>query len=776
MKIWPVLAALALVLLAAVAPAAGEGGVRLTVSPGYQGYYVRSTYPTPVRVTVSNSGPSFRATVEVSAPIQGTLGRYHQEIDLPRNSTKALTFYPAFTGFASALTVTVSNGGRAVARQQASLSEAPQDGRMWGIVSSDPDFYAALNDRSATPPRTAVRLTPETLPERADALLNLSAIVMDGVPSSELSSEQVAALRSWVSLGGTLIVAGGADARDNASGLGSLLPVSLSGQGRSRDISAVADLLGRSDAPGRGVVALAGPAPGAMVLAGSPSQPLIARRATGSGAVVWLAWSPSARPFRDWRGEVPLLQSLATTSPPKDTPQPQSWDVAQFLQQVAGLSLPSTFLVAGFLLLYVLVVGPGVYLVLKRRDRRELAWVLVPALILVFSALAYGGNFVIGRAGTVLRTLDVVSIPPAGGPPVVTTYASLFSPGRTSYDISFPADYTLLGQPGSFEPFPSGASSGTYDVRTGDPNVWSNVRVDVYSTRTFVAQHVEPEAVPRLAIRLDSLSGSVRNESGQTFSHVYVLKQGQYASLGRLAPGQRADITAVRGWNGGPGGTEEARRLQMLNGLMFRNGPMSGDEITVVAWQEGSDPGIRVLNADARASGDRIFVYDLPSGKISGTQHALTPALATGEGQGLDLWFVLPSGARPSTMAVQLSEPDEGDGTAFVQTGQAPMQPAGSSGGAVAPTPAAVGVPSGGTAISGQGASGPFTAPSRIEIYDYRTGSWVPIGAASSPFRSQWVTGTSRYVDASGKVRVRLVGGDATVLDRGAYLVTGGGR
>ncbi|MBK8024645.1 MAG: hypothetical protein IPK19_25285 [Chloroflexi bacterium] len=43
----------------------------------------------------------------------------------------------------------------------------------------------------------------------------------------------------------------------------------------------------------------------------------------------------------------------------------------------------------GFLALYILLVGPANYFLLSRINRREWAWVTIPILILVFSALAH---------------------------------------------------------------------------------------------------------------------------------------------------------------------------------------------------------------------------------------------------------------------------------------------------------------------------------------------------------------------------------------------------
>ncbi|MGV2438047.1 MAG UNVERIFIED_CONTAM: hypothetical protein LVT10_26810 [Anaerolineae bacterium] len=51
--------------------------------------------------------------------------------------------------------------------------------------------------------------------------------------------------------------------------------------------------------------------------------------------------------------------------------------------------LPSIWGICGFVLLYVAMIGPVNYLVVRRLKRAELAWLTIPLLIVVFSLLSY---------------------------------------------------------------------------------------------------------------------------------------------------------------------------------------------------------------------------------------------------------------------------------------------------------------------------------------------------------------------------------------------------
>ncbi|HVL51472.1 MAG TPA: hypothetical protein VM754_08250 [Actinomycetota bacterium] len=66
----------------------------------------------------------------------------------------------------------------------------------------------------------------------------------------------------------------------------------------------------------------------------------------------------------------------------------------------------------GFLVLYVLIAGPLNYLLLRRKGRKELAWITVPVLALLFSGVAYGlargarGGLSVEQANVVFATAE----------------------------------------------------------------------------------------------------------------------------------------------------------------------------------------------------------------------------------------------------------------------------------------------------------------------------------------------------------------------------------
>jgi hypothetical protein len=103
--------------------------------------------------------------------------------------------------------------------------------------------------------------------------------------------------------------------------------------------------------------------------------------------------------------------------------------------QVSQMDVPGVTFIGLFLLAYIVVLVPVNYFVLKRRDRRELAWVTIPVIIVAFSGMAYavgygtkGGQVVLAQAGVVEAWAGRSAAP-------ALAYLGLFSPRKTRYDL-----------------------------------------------------------------------------------------------------------------------------------------------------------------------------------------------------------------------------------------------------------------------------------------------------------------------------------------------------
>ncbi|MHC5544658.1 hypothetical protein ACYOEI_41025, partial [Singulisphaera rosea] len=224
---------------------------------------------------------------------------------------------------------------------------------------------------------------------------------------------------------------------------------------------------------------------GGKILSTALGAPLVVRGAHGFGRVTLIALDVDQRPFAKWEDR-PLFwvraldlrrqgseTSDSTGNAPRRIYQSGSSDLAsvlrQSLEQFQGVKLISFGWVAFFIFLYILLIGPGDYLFLKKvLKRMELTWITFPVIVISVSLLAYYAAYVI--KGNVLRVnkVDIIDVVQGPGPDNVvpaaglirgTTFFDVFSPQNRDYTISvvpLPVDRELPKEDGPAPKLPPG--------------------------------------------------------------------------------------------------------------------------------------------------------------------------------------------------------------------------------------------------------------------------------------------------------------------------------
>jgi hypothetical protein len=112
--------------------------------------------------------------------------------------------------------------------------------------------------------------------------------------------------------------------------------------------------------------------------------------------------------------------------------------VVQAVYQLPSLALPP---ITGLLVIlgaYILIIGPINYLILKRLDRRELAWVTMPVLVLAFAAASFGYGSILRGTDVVINEIAIVRGAPDATEATANVYFGIFSPTRSTYQVDVP--------------------------------------------------------------------------------------------------------------------------------------------------------------------------------------------------------------------------------------------------------------------------------------------------------------------------------------------------
>lgn len=538
-------------LLFNIAPGFAQGnGITLAVRPGFEGIYKDGRWM-PVRITVANDGVDTRGTLHIDATRNdGAVVTFSREVQLPTLSRRELYMYIPMEGYISNINVELVNRqGNELAKQSVRVNRADPVDLLYGVIANSPSTFNILADvRPLSGVAYVAQLELADLPPADQGWQALDALVISDVDTGTLTPEQRTALAAWVANGGRLIVAGGPGWQKTTAGLSELLPLQPSGTQTIGNFNALAAYAGAATPEGNGVAAIGALAEAAVVWVTAEGQPLLTSRQLGFGQITFLAADPAFEPLKGWDGLEPTFRNIMSVSAerPSWAGGMRNWYSARdAVNALPGLNLPSIWQICGFLALYILIIGPLNYLVLRRLKRRELAWVTIPAIVLIFSAGTYITGYQLRGTEATLHQLAVVQVWPDSDWARVDSVIGLFSPRRTGYDLEF-AEGLLV------RPMPSDGSYGapaTNEVIQGDVTHVNDVRVDVGAVQAFVAQG--KTAAPRFTSTLtlefgastSILKGAVTNASDLTLKGAVLLAPGTSQPLGDFAPGATKDIS-----------------------------------------------------------------------------------------------------------------------------------------------------------------------------------------------------------------------------------------
>ena len=642
------------------APAEQAVSVTLTARGGFDGYYKEERW-VPLRVTVGNDGPDMQGSLQVSVPRNsgGADVVVSRQVDLPTQSRREVFLYVPVEGYLTSMTVSLVSGKREIATATVRLTQTGAGDLIFGVLAGDASAFNVLADVDPISGSAYVaHLEPADLPPESYVWHALDVLVISDIDTGVFTPEQRAALAGWVAAGGRLIVAGGPDWQKTAAGLAPLLPLAPSGSASMPDISALGAFAQAAAPEGPAVAAIGSLSPDAKVLARAGDLPLVIARPLGFGQVLYLAVDPAFDPLKNWSGLEALYRNLlaGTAQRPSWAAGLRNWYSARdAVDALPGLGLPSALQVCGFLGVYILAVGPLNYLILRRLKRRELAWLTVPGLVVIFSLGAYLTGYQLRGGQASLHRLAVVQVWPGSEYARVDGVVGLFSPRRTQYDLEFGAGFLA-------RPMPSdayGNAGGSFNVEQTDATVIPAVRMEVGAVEPFVVQGQAPapQFDSQLSLEVSSsqvtLRGTVANHSSLTLLDAVLLAPGGVQRLGDLAPGASIAINlpltdskanaapvndilpaqAVPGIILPPGyvppnnydstiddilgntyyynDREQFRRYSLLSAVIDNfNGNVRGNGVFLVGWSDQSPLPAKVLNRKFQTEDRSLYLVN----------------------------------------------------------------------------------------------------------------------------------------------------------------------
>ncbi|MFT8319460.1 MAG: hypothetical protein ABF649_00985 [Bacillus sp. (in: firmicutes)] len=529
--------------------------LKISTEVGFDGKVVEGK-GYPITISIENTGKTFKGNLLLPyASTYETAGSKVLAIDLPANSKK--TYSISLAGLSSDGFANGNNTIRLFKGDWQDGEEVSFTGTKniktnfitdytFAILSDQYDQYKDLRDLQNDSMKT-MELTKDRIPDSSIGLEGVNYLLIDNFSLTELSELKQKAIQDWIVKGGVLITGSQPNSEQNLATIQPLLPLQL---GKEITISSNSIHNGKFNdfsLPAYETTL----ANGAEMITGSNNNPLIAKKTVGNGLIVQTAFSlhdPSllaSDSYADWFEQLFLsekMQPLNNQQYSNTVFNDMYQSFFEFNEYFKGsnFSIP---LIIGILLSYLLVIVPVLYFVLKKKDKREYAWWIIPGIAICLSIAL----FVIGAKDRIQSSkFNQMGI---------FQYENNYLTGyhATTLLSNNAGDYTISYNKSEYEPIPYiGYTNKKIEAVIEEKRKMNEINfsdVEYWSNRTIIGKAMKPLKggfEQHLNSTPQKLTGTVKNNFPYDFSVVYIWSGKDKIKIGSLKAGETKTIDAKK--------------------------------------------------------------------------------------------------------------------------------------------------------------------------------------------------------------------------------------
>lgn len=623
--------------------------IQLSVRAGFDGY-CKDNHWIPVKITVENNGAGVEAQIQlINAANFARTPFSAVEISLPSTSRKEffVDVYPQ--SFLKALKVRVVVDGETLAETDLKINCMASENLLIGLLTGSPADYAFLGDVQALRGTTRIaQLNLNDLPDEARSWATLDALVVAGLDTQAMSLAQRQALELWLAGGGNLLVVGGVDWQPATAGLVDILPMTPTATQNVTSLAALRQYFNiTSPLNGAATLTVGTLHPKASILVEQDGIPLLTVKPLGFGQAYFLAADAGLQPLSRWDGLRTVFEfALARKNL-------SAWDLswnpnnaALAASALPRLEIPSILLSCCWMIIYLLVIGPLNYFFLRRIKRLELAWVSIPALVLVFTLIAYAAGAISRGTHPIVNRLSVILAWDGVSQSQVRGLTGVYSPNRAKYTLAAQSPFVIYALTNE---------DGSADLNTlqqGPSWLVPNLAVEIGGMKTIALDGSQPALALSHDLTLDfstnpvDLTGRITNTTPYLIEAATLHLSSENIDLGDFGPGETKEINSsiqyvvsqsnplfkhqpdyypYNSYDDSETDTDYRRR--MLSEALFNNNSWQNDlNVYLTGWIDMPALPVSLLNKKFESVDTNLVIFHLTPTISSPTQAFTLPA------------------------------------------------------------------------------------------------------------------------------------------------------
>lgn len=620
--------------------AAEEEKITISMDAGLGGYAKRSE-ALPVKIEMENKGEDFSGTLLLQ--FQATFshgGSQIIKVDLPKGSSK--TYYMTLPGYTDEYnspsplkTIHLYKGdwkkGKEVEYKGPKLitPKFVDDTEIQiGVLSENYDRLKELRVLPSTATNT-IDLSKEKLPDQASGYDVLDYLIVDEY--SIVDTKQQKAIADWIQDGGVLIAGTTPNMSQQFGSLYEQLPMKP-----NKEVSLDSSFFATNkNAPGFSKLpALIGEIDKqAEVVIKSDAEPAVIKKDYGNGTIIQTSFSLGDEPLASWNKYGAWLDTaLISITPNSNLSQTRNllnnieWELIEPNKTFDKMNISIGQLIL-LLFGYLIVLIPVLYIVLKKWDKREYAWWVIPvvAVLSSISIFALGAKDRIAQPQ--LNQLGIFQVKDNHLSGVQSNV--LLSNKGGDYQLSFPKDEWIV-LPYENEAFSSNPRRAPVVEEKAKQVAVEFPNVEYWSTRSIIGRLNQKQANQfrvNLKVENKKLVGTIVNDFPYNFENIMIVSGNQKWELGALQQGETLQVhqniknnllmgpslsfaPGLQSWNPGQNiDLNKVRNNQLLYlaGQYFITGQTTNNDPVIIGLTNDKVSELKLENGDMKENSNNLL-------------------------------------------------------------------------------------------------------------------------------------------------------------------------
>lgn len=222
------------------------------------------------------------------------------------------------------------------------------------------------------------------------------------------------------------------------------------------------------------------------------------------------------------------------------------------------IDVPKIFPYSILLVIYIVIIGPLLYFILRKRNKNILIWVIVPSLSIIFSCIVYVMGMNTRITEPYISYVNIETYDPNSGTLEGESNVNVYLSSNKKTELSlgtanqviagkyqYPTFYEVIDKEKPFDILAHQDLVTTSVLKSNDNYSLIFDHIPAFTSQYFSLEYsreFENEITGQVSITENSMSGSISNSSSENFEEAYVYYNGRVALLGNIESGESVSL------------------------------------------------------------------------------------------------------------------------------------------------------------------------------------------------------------------------------------------